>query len=488
MSTRWFLFSLILLFVLPISLLSQNEISIERAFPNLTFTRPLLLTHPGDGSDRIFVIEQPGTIKVFPNDQNVSAQQVQTFLDIRGRVDDAQGEEGLLGLAFHPDYETNGYFYVNYTAANPSRSVISRFKVNPTDANHALADSEFVLLEVGQPFDNHNGGMLQFGPQDGYLYASFGDGGSGGDPRGHGQNLSTLLGAILRIDVDTKDDGLNYGIPDDNPFVGDAESIRKEIWAYGLRNVWRFSIDEVTGQLWAGDVGQGDWEEVNFIEPGLNYGWNIAEGSGCYNTASCDLIGLIPPVVEYGHTNSRCSVTGGYIYRGALRPELEGAYIYGDYCSSDLWALRYDSGQLVSNDLLMRTGFLISAFGLDAQSELYILELGGKAYRFTQGDVTGVSGSESPGSFSLGQNFPNPFNPDTQITYSLQSAGEVNISIYNALGKKIRTLVSGFRSVGAHEVSWDGLNDAGGRVASGNYYYELKINGQSQIRSMILLR
>mgnify|MGYP001262301701 CR=1 FL=1 len=260
--------------VLLLAPLVYAQYELEIAFPNLTFARPVDLQHAGDGSDRIFIVEQAGVIRVFANTSSVAT--ADTFLNIQNRVNDSGNEEGLLGLAFHPNFATNGYFYVNYTASNPRRTVVARYRVS-ANPNRADANSEFVLLTVNQPYENHNGGQLAFGP-DGYLYIGMGDGGSGGDPQNNGQDRRGLLGDMLRIDVDNPAGGLNYGIPPDNPFVGNTSGYREEIYAYGFRNPWRFSFDFVTGWLWVGDVGQGSREEVDIVEKGLNYGWRIMEG------------------------------------------------------------------------------------------------------------------------------------------------------------------------------------------------------------------
>ncbi len=250
---------------------AQAQLEIEMAFAELRFTRPVDLQHAGDGSDRLFVVEQAGVIQVFANDPSVASASV--FLDIEDRVDDRDNEEGLLGLAFHPDFANNGFFYVDYTASNPSRTVIARYQVDPNDPNRADRDSEVIVLETGQPAGNHNGGQIAFGP-DGFLYIALGDGGGGGDTFGNGQNPSTLLGSILRIDVDNPSNDRNYGIPADNPFVGNTQGFQEEIYAYGLRNPWRFSFDPETGRLWTGDVGQRSFDEIVIVENGGNYGWN----------------------------------------------------------------------------------------------------------------------------------------------------------------------------------------------------------------------
>lgn len=347
------------------------------AFPRLSFTRPVDLQHPGDNSNRIFVVEQAGVISVFPNNTNVASKK--TFLDIREKVDDQGNEEGLLGLAFHPQYASNGYFYVNYTAANPNRTVISRFKVS-TDADKADASGEQVLLTFEQPYSNHNGGQISFGP-DGFLYIAVGDGGSGGDPHDHGQDRSTLLGTILRIDVDRQEDGKRYGIPADNPFANNSNGYRKEIYAYGLRNPWRFSFDAANGRMWTGDVGQNAYEEIDIVVNGGNYGWNTMEGNHCFEPRSgCDRSGLKMPIHEYGRSEG-ISVTGGFVYRGPTLEDLEGKYIYADYATRKIWALEHNDLNNPVNSLLLEADFNISSFGVDQNNELYLCGFDGKIYR-----------------------------------------------------------------------------------------------------------
>ena len=354
---------------------TQNQESIEVAFPNLTFNQPVGIISPDDGTNRLFVIEQPGTIRVFENTRNVTISSV--FLNLTDRVLYA-GEQGLLGLAFHPDYENNGYFYVNYIMDNPRRTIIARFtaSANPNQANQ---DSQLILMEVDQPFANHNVGQIIFGP-DGYLYIGLGDGGSAGDPFGNGQNRSVLLGKILRIDVNVPSAGRNYGIPADNPYVGNTLGYREEIYAYGLRNPWRFSCDLQTGQLWVADVGQSQREEINIVEKGKNYGWNIMEGSLPY--AGGSQVGLELPVWEYGREEG-AAVVGGYVYRGSTAIALIGSYVYGDYISGRLWALTLSGTGTPTNTLLTDTNLSISSFGVDSNNEVYICAFDGKIYRFT---------------------------------------------------------------------------------------------------------
>ena len=347
----------------------------EVVFPGVSFNRMVFLTHPEEMPARLYLVLQPGRIMVFDNVPNPSSPE--TFLDIRNKVSDRGNEEGLLGLAFDPDYRNNGYFYVYYSAASPRRSVIARYHA-PAGTQQADPTSEKIIMEIGQPYSNHNGGQVTFGP-DGYLYVGLGDGGSGGDPRGHGQNLRTLLGTILRIDVSTLDEVGSYAVPPDNPFIG-VQGARPEIWAYGLRNPWRFSFDRETGDLWTGDVGQNKLEEIDIIKPGANYGWNIVEGSLCFRDSPCSSEGLEPPVAEYGRDGG-CSVTGGYVYRGSRLPSLVGAYLYGDFCTGNIWALRHDGSQVVDQALIADTNLQISSFAEGPDGEVYILSFTGEIAR-----------------------------------------------------------------------------------------------------------
>jgi len=352
---------------------------LEVAFPHLHFTRPLALVDPSDGSNRLFVVEQRGRIYVFENRSDV--REAEIFLDISDRVNSKGNEEGLLGLAFHPRFRENRLFFLNYTAYPPRRSIIAKFVARKDDPDKGDPASEVQLLTYAQPYENHNGGQLAFGP-DSMLYIGVGDGGSGGDPHGNGQNLRTLLGKILRLDVDHPDTGKQYGIPADNPFIVTGGSGRRgEIWAYGLRNPWRFSFDPANGRLWAGDVGQDQVEEIDIIQKGKNYGWNIMEGSSCFKPQKgCDTTGLTMPVVDYHHDVGVC-VIGGYVYRGTRLSDLAGAYIYADYGSGRIWALRYDGVNPPVNEELMHSGMPVTSFGVDRNNELYLCVFDGQIYR-----------------------------------------------------------------------------------------------------------
>ncbi|GAB3518112.1 PQQ-dependent sugar dehydrogenase [Emticicia fontis] len=353
------------------------------AFPNLTFSSPVEFTHAYDGTNKVYVVEQKGVIKVFDNVS--TASQASVFLDIDARVD-MNGEMGLLGLAFHPNFETNGYFYVNYNRNSPSRqTVISRFKVN-SGSQVADASSEKILLTIEQPYTNHKGGKLAFGA-DGYLYIATGDGGSYGDPQYRAQNRKNLLGKILRIDVNMED---RYGIPKDNPYAGNTEGFREEIYAYGLRNPWRFSFDEATNNLWVADVGQNEVEEVDIITKGGNYGWRIKEGDDCFDsTSNCEQANLVAPVWSYRQGYKGRSVTGGFVYRGKKLPDLVGKYVFGDYVSGKLWSIRYNGSKATDSGDKIANVSSISAFGEDANKELYILNYSsGKVYTLEKATVS----------------------------------------------------------------------------------------------------
>jgi len=379
---------------------SPVAVTTEVAFPDLEWTgwapeteaglpnslRPILLTHAGDGSNRVFVPDQRGAIHSFPNDN--SAKKTTVFLDISDRVRyrDKQNEEGLLGLAFHPKFKTNGEFFVFYTdVKSEMTNVVSRFRVSKTDPNKADPASEEVLIRFERPFWNHDGGTIVFGP-DGYLYIAHGDGGSGGDPHQNGQNLGVILGKVLRLDVDHKANGKNYSIPKDNPFVN-TSGAAPEVWAYGLRNVWRMAFDRKTGELWAGEVGQNLYEEIIVLKAGGNYGWSVREALHPFAARGVDVTeGITEPVWEYHHDVGK-SITGGLVYRGQKVPELQGAYLYADYVTARMWALRYDAekGRVVANQPIQGPGLPVISFGEDEQGEAYFMIVsptGKGIYRF----------------------------------------------------------------------------------------------------------
>lgn len=343
--------------------------TVVKAYPSLTFNSPIDLQMPRSGDTRLFIVEQAGKIYGFA--AQASASQKDLFLDISDTVSQSGGELGLLGLAFHPNYRRNGYFYVYYTTgSSPIRSVVARYRRSSTDKTVADPASGVEILTFDQPYENHNGGQIAFGP-DGFLYIATGDGGSGGDPQGNGQSLATLLGKILRIDVDHRSGDSKYRIPRSNPFRRTAGA-KGEIFAYGLRNPWRFSFDSRTGLLWAGDVGQDAREEIDIVRKGKNYGWNIREGSTCYSESQgCDSSGKVEPIFDYTHADGE-SVTGGFVYRGRRLGELRGQYVYGDFISGRIWGLRRRAGRVV-NTLLADTSLNISAFGRTRRGELLLL-------------------------------------------------------------------------------------------------------------------
>lgn len=367
-------------------ILPQRQV--RRAFATSRFDAPVLLTHAGDGSGRVFVVELAGRVLVVPG----TSASATAFLDITDRVDDTRSQSGLLSLAFHPDYADNGRLFVFYSAgfsarhadSGPVLSRLSEFHVSPGNPDVADAGSERVLLEIEQTGYHHNGDHLAFGP-DGMLYISQG-GGGGSEAFATGQDRSNLKGAILRIDVDRQTDwptgDLPYSIPADNPFVGNDSGWRQEIWAYGLRQPWRFSFDRETGRLWAGDVGWGLWEEINLISKGGNYGWATMEGAQCASgqrhtgSAGCDRTGLTMPAYAFGHSDGRsASVTGGYVYRGTRLTGLIGTYVYGDFSSNTVSALRLDGGTVLSSDVIASVP-MPASFGEDESGELYIVSFG----------------------------------------------------------------------------------------------------------------
>ncbi len=350
----------------PILAQSIELVEVARGLDRLVY-----LTHAGD--DRLFTVAAEGRIYLIEDGDVANTP----FLDIRDRVNDRRNEQGLLSIAFHPDYANNNHFFAYYTG-DDGETVVSQFT---GVGNKADPDSERIILTVPQPYGNHNGGQLQFG-DDGYLYIGLGDGGSGGDPDNNGQDKQTLLGSILRIDVNN---GNPYAIPADNPFVKDEEAA-DEIWTYGWRNPWRFSFDRATGDMYIGDVGQNAWEEISFEASGSpgggNYGWNVYEGSHCY-LDDCETLlpGAIRPILEYGRSEG-CSITGGYIYRGEELPELNGNYLFGDFCSGTVWA----STKPGEMQVVLDSGLSISSFGEDAAGELYVLDIGGAVYKIVDSD------------------------------------------------------------------------------------------------------
>jgi glucose/arabinose dehydrogenase len=381
-------------------------VELRVAYPNLTFDRPLWMEEAPDDSKRLFVVEQAGKVWVLPENRDSAERKL--FLDISPRRPYVQNEEGLLAFAFHPQFRTNGLFYLYYSQHSPQRVVLSEMRVAQNDSTQADLSTERILMEIDQPYWNHNGGQLVFGP-DGYLYLSPGDGGSRDDPHNVSQSGHHLLGKILRIDVNSRTGKLPYGIPRDNPFVGKEkdgtlkanpfetkpEGVRPEIWAYGLRNIWRMSFDRETGELWAADVGQDKWEEINLIVKGGNYGWNVREGFHPFKDLKPRGKPL-DPVIEYPHTAALAaeskfpdhgigvSVTGGYVYRGKKIPALRGVYMYADFQMGTVWGFRYENGEITARGTLAAENPLrpVSSFAEDGDGEVYLISFDGRIYEF----------------------------------------------------------------------------------------------------------
>ncbi|MBU2940641.1 PQQ-dependent sugar dehydrogenase [Lacinutrix sp. C3R15] len=421
----------ILLALFSVLCFSQN-INIELFSSGLS--SPVNIKHAGD--NRLFVAEKSGIIKIVsPNGTILNTP----FLDINTLVRNSGSEQGLLAMVFHPDYLNNGYLYVNYINDNGD-TVISRF--TRSTINTADADSELEILSISQPFSNHNGGDMHFGT-DGYLYISTGDGGSGGDPGNRAQDLTTLLGKLLRIDVDQTSSTHNYAIPADNPFYGASDGIKQEIWAYGLRNPWKWSFDRDTGDIWIADVGQNQIEEINMVTGGslaVNYGWRCYEGNATYNTTNCpSSSSLTFPVAQYTHSNDgafKCSITGGYRYRGTAQPTLQGLYFFADYCSDEIGYVQGNgnSFNLTFIDDFGSNGF--SAFAEDINGELYITGLSsGNIYKIIDADLS----TEEQSIFKL-KIYPNPTKDSLNFDFRSTRQPIKEINVFNLQGKLVRTI------------------------------------------------
>jgi glucose/arabinose dehydrogenase len=454
---------------------AQNPVLSLQSFSS-GYSNPVDIENCGD--NRLFIVERTGKIWICDANGNKKAN---PFLDITSKVFSAGSEQGLLGLAFHPDYKSNGFFYVNYIS-NKQRTVIARYKVNAVDSNKAKINSETKLLVIAQPFDNHNGGCLKFGP-DGYLYIGMGDGGGSGDPFNNAQSSDKLLGKMLRIDVDN---GLPYTIPSGNPFIN-TPGYRDEIWALGLRNPWRFSFDRVSGDLWIGDVGQNLYEEVDYQAAGSaggeNYGWRCYEGNHVYNNNGCGAASeYIFPVVEYPH-NPDCSITGGYVYRGTLYPNMAGKYFYTDYCSGNFRAV-YNSGGTWQNDFLL-TGlqYAYSTFGEDRKGEIYVASLvDGTIYHITDSSMPfdGKFAIESEATHRSMVIYPNPAHSDFTIQFSSIQKSVAAIEMINSLGQKV--FEKDFKIVQGSNLLTIAVDD----LAAGIYLIIMKSNGGKYAGKVII--
>lgn len=445
----------------------SQSIVLETFATNLS--NPVNIKHAGD--DRLFVVERSGRIQILNSEGSINSS---AFLDIENRVSNSGGERGLLAMAFHPDYVSNGFFYVNYVD-NSQNTVISRFTRNTFDT--AAASSEVILLQITQPFSNHNGGDLHFGNDD-YLYISLGDGGGSGDPGNRAQDLNLLLGKMLRIDVDNTENGNNYAIPPNNPYVGNDDAL-DEIWAYGLRNPFKFSFDKDNGALWIADVGQGQIEEIDRVTSttgGENYGWKCFEGTSAYTTTNdCTVISHTEPVAEYSHTNGRCSITGGYVYRGLQYPALEGLYFFADFCSNEIgYATQTapDNFDITFVDTFPLGG--ASAFGQDRNGELYVAGvISGAIFK-----ITATSLSLDNNALSQIRMFPNPAQDQLHFDFEEANSTIHSIEIYSINGKLVlssKSFENRLKTISTKTVS------------SGLYLVEItNIHGAKTIRKLMI--
>lgn len=466
--------TILVLLLFPCFLFSQE---IELGLVASGFNDPLSIRNAGD--DRLFIVEQGGLIKIINPDGSVNNT---PFLDIDSKVLSG-GERGLLGLAFHPQYASNGYFYVNYTDNNGD-TVVSRYTVNPPDANTVSASTEVILLTVTQPNSNHNGGDLAFG-NDGYLYIGLGDGGSSGDPGDRAQDLTTLLGKMLRIDVNSSSGGLNYAIPAGNPFPNTQEpNALPEIWAYGLRNPWRFSFDRQTHDLWIGDVGQGQIEEIDMVplnQAAVNYGWRCYEGNQVYDTSgNCpsDTSELTFPVSQYTHTTSgnfKCSITGGYRYRGTAQANLSGLYFFADYCSNEIGILENNGGTWNMTFTEPYSGNGWTGFGEDVNGEIYIAGIdSGNIYRILDASL----GIEENTLLQI-KMYPNPASNSFIVKSNNPQVVIESIHIYNLQGKLIKSITKNTASE---------IHIGTKSLATGLYLTEVISNSGSKTTHKLLIK
>lgn len=458
-----------------ISLVSfiTNAQNIDIALAANGFDRPVSIKHGFD--NKLFIVEQKGVIKILNANGSVNTT---PFLNINTKVIDGGGERGLLGLAFHPNYTTNGFFYVNYIN-NSGNTVIARY--SRLTENEADSTSELILLTIDQPASNHNGGDMSFGP-DGYLYIASGDGGGAGDPSNYAQNVNTLLGKLLRIDVDATSNGNNYSIPESNPYLNDGNvNTLPEIWAYGLRNPWKFSFDKTTGDLWIADVGQGVYEEINMVPSStssLNYGWRCYEGANHpYNTSGCPPENTTTrPIAEYSHTGNgafKCSITGGYRYRGALYPSLTGLYFFADYCSDEIGVLTQNGSNWIMTFPKQYSGKGWTTFGEDVNGELYIAGIeSGEVFKIIDSSLSIFDVNQLAISM-----YPNPTEDFLNFNTSQLKKPLDYIKIYDIHGKQIKLINSIENPLTTLTVN---------NLANGIYFVELAdISGIKEIKKFI---
>ena len=482
---------LLLGLLIAIASVATAQISVEEAFPNLPFLAfPADLKDPMDGTDRLFVAEKKGIIYTFENDPAVSV--LHTYLDLTSRVLNNIGE-GFYSLALHPDYENNGHIYTIYAKDAPLRTVLARYTVTPFDSNAADTLSEYIVFELPKANPLHFGSTLLFG-DDGYLYVSLGDDGVGDNS----QDLTNMHGSILRIDVDNPGGGKNYGIPTDNPFFGNTDGYLEEIWAYGLRNPWRMSFDQVTGDLYLGDVGLSGDEEIDIVRKGRNYGWPFLEGLDCYIPNPCDTdtvgLDLDAPIWVYDPQLAQ-AVVGGHVYYGSKHPGLVGKYVYTDFQVGQIWALYYNGVAPTLNQLILNDpsfGFCATV-GVDKDNELFFPSFqDGRIYQLS-GDFPwpNPTGIETPLArvAAVSQNYPNPFNPTTTIEYTVLEGAHIELAVYDVTGRHVRTLVDTRREPGRYSVQWDATDTSGAVRASGVYFYRLFAGGKPlQTHRMLLLK
>ncbi len=464
---------------------ANAQFALQDVFPNLLlFSSPTDAIIMPDGSNRILVLEQRGGLWIFDPQ---SPTERRLFWDGKNVVSQMGGEDGLLGCAFHPNFATNHYVFLSYTVgSNPWNSHIVRYECSVGKPDTIIPSSALDILTIAQPAGlyNHKGGCLQFGP-DGFLYASFGDGGGGGDPFGNGQNRSVLLGKILRLDIDHQADGNNYAIPASNPFAANTQGLKKEIYSYGMRNTWRFSFDRTTGTLWAGDVGQNVYEEIDTIVNGGNYGWNIMEGFHFYNGTALDTAGLKLPIWEYSHTNGNNAIIGGYVYRGNAVASLIGKYIYCDEGTGRVWALTIGN-EPVKNQLLIdhsNSSPVITSFMEDQNKEIYAVSYGGKIYKLIS--TSSVDSKEMFADFSLRaqRNFFDELHSQTEIHYSLPQSEHILISIVDITGREIQRCVEADKEKGQHSIQFNSRS-----LVNGMYFIKLTTNSGTLVQKISVMK